>query len=78
LKDGTIAGSVISMLDGARLMVEKAGASVGMVAMMAASNPAALLGLDDRGRLAAGARADFLIVSPQFELKAVFIDGREL
>jgi N-acetylglucosamine-6-phosphate deacetylase len=77
LDDGTLAGSVISMLDGARVMVEKVGASVGDVAMMGAANPAAMLGLRDRGRLAVGMRADFLIVSPEFKLKAVFINGRE-
>ncbi len=78
LADGTLAGSVISMLDGARLMVEKVGVSVGEVAQMAAANPAAMLGADDRGRLAVGTRADLLLLSHELKLKAVFIGGQEL
>jgi len=78
LGDGTLAGSVISMLDGARVMVEKAGVSVGEVAMMASANPAAMLALTDRGQLKPGARADLLLLSRQLKLKAVFIGGREL
>jgi N-acetylglucosamine-6-phosphate deacetylase len=78
LADGTLAGSVISMLDGTRLMVERVGASIGAIAMMTAANPAALLGLDDRGRLKIGMRADLLLLSRDLKLKAVFIGGREI
>jgi len=78
LDDGTLAGSVISMLDGARLMVEKVGASVGEAAMMAAANPAAMLRLDDRGILKLGTRADLMLLSRELKLKAVFIGGREI
>ncbi len=35
LDDGTLAGSIISMLDGVRIMVEKAGVSIGDAAVMA-------------------------------------------
>ncbi len=66
------------MLDGARLMVEKVGVSVGEVAMMACANPAAMLGLEDRGKLKPGTRADLLVVSRELKLKAVYIGGREL
>ncbi len=78
LADGTLAGSVISMLDGVRLMVEKVGVSVGEVAIMTSANPAAMLGLPDRGKLKPGMRADLLLLSNQLELKAVFIGGREV
>jgi N-acetylglucosamine-6-phosphate deacetylase len=78
MPDGTLAGSVISMLDAARLMVDRAGASPGEVALMGATNPARVLRLDDCGKLEAGARADLLVLSPALELKAVIIGGREL
>jgi N-acetylglucosamine-6-phosphate deacetylase len=78
LQDGTIAGSVISMLDGVRTMIDRVGVSVGDVAMMSAANPASLMRLGDRGVLKIGARADLLILSREFKLKAVFIGGREL
>ncbi len=78
LADGTLAGSVISMLDGTRLMVERVGASIGAIAMMSAANPAALLGVQDCGRLKIGMRADLLLLSRDLKLKAVFIGGREI
>jgi N-acetylglucosamine-6-phosphate deacetylase len=76
--DGRLAGSVISMLDAARTMVEKAGASVGQAALMAATNPARVLGLGERGRIETGAIPDLLVLGRGLELKAVFIGGREL
>ncbi|MGC2275132.1 MAG: amidohydrolase family protein, partial [Candidatus Binatus sp.] len=78
LDDGTLAGSIISMLDGVRIMVEKAGFSLGDAAVMAATNPANLVGANDRGRIEVGARADLILLSPALELKSVFIGGREL
>ncbi len=76
--DGRLAGSVISMLDAVRIMVEQAGASVGEAALMAATNPARVLGLGERGRIEAGAIADLLVLGPGLELKAAFVGGREL
>jgi N-acetylglucosamine-6-phosphate deacetylase len=78
LEDGTLAGSIISMLDGVRVMVEKAGVGIGDAAVMAATNPANLVGAVDRGRIQAGARADLIVLSRALELKSVFIAGREI
>lgn len=76
--DGALAGGVISMLEGVRMMVGRVGATVGEAVLMAAANPAAVIGLADRGRIAPGARADLLVVGPELDLKAVFVAGREL
>jgi N-acetylglucosamine-6-phosphate deacetylase len=76
--NGTLAGSVISMLDGLRLMVDKVGVPVSHAALMAATNPARILGLADRGAIRIGARADLLLLSRELKLKAVFVSGREL
>lgn len=78
LDDGTLASSIISMLDGVRMMVEKAGVSIGDAAMMAATNPANLVGAGDRGRIQVGARADLIVLSRALELKSVFIAGRKI
>jgi len=78
MPDGRLAGSVISMLEAVRVMVERAGASVGEAALMAAANPARVLGLGNRGKIEAGAISDLLVLGPRLELKAVFIGGREL
>jgi N-acetylglucosamine-6-phosphate deacetylase len=78
LADGTIAGSIISMLDGFRLMVREVGVSPGEAAVMASTNPCRLLGLEGRGSLAVGARADVVVLDRELKLKAVFIGGREV
>ncbi len=78
LDDGTLAGSIISMLDGVRVMVEKAGVSIADAAVMAATNPARLIGANDRGRIEVGTRADLILLSATLELKSVFIAGREI
>lgn len=78
LPDGTLAGAIISMLDGARLMFEKIGADIGAVAMMGASNPATIIDHSERGRLQPGAISDIIVLNSALELKAVFLAGREL
>jgi N-acetylglucosamine-6-phosphate deacetylase len=78
LDDGTLAGSIISMLDGVRVMVEKADVRIGDAAVMAATNPARLMGAGDRGRIEVGARADLIVLSGTLELKSVLVAGREI
>jgi N-acetylglucosamine-6-phosphate deacetylase len=78
LADGTLAGSIISMLDGVRLLVENTDATLGDAAVMASTNPAILLGAPDRGRLQPNARADLIVLSPKLELKSVIVAGREI
>ncbi|HTY55524.1 MAG TPA: N-acetylglucosamine-6-phosphate deacetylase [Candidatus Binataceae bacterium] len=78
LGDGSLAGSVISMLDGMRVMVDKVGVSVSHAALMAATNPARVLSVADRGAIQVGARADLLLLSRELKLKAVFVSGSEL
>jgi len=78
LPDGALAGSIISMLDGVRLMVNEVGVPLAEAAVMAATNPAAVLGLRDRGHLVQRSWADLVIVNRKLELRAVFVAGREL
>ena len=51
---------------------------LGDAAVMAATNPANLVGATDRGRIQVGARADLIVLNPALELKSVFIAGREI
>ncbi|HLI80816.1 MAG TPA: N-acetylglucosamine-6-phosphate deacetylase, partial [Candidatus Binataceae bacterium] len=77
LPDGTLAGAIISMLEGARVM-HKIGAGVGELAMMAAANPASMLAQTRRGMLQRGAVSDIIVLGDALELKAVFLAGCEL
>jgi len=74
---GSIAGSVISMLDAVRLL-HSLGVSCVDLARMASSNPARLLGVDrDCGSIEVGKRAD-LVALDQSDLRprSVLIRGR--
>jgi N-acetylglucosamine-6-phosphate deacetylase len=72
---GSIAGSVITMLDAVRLMLSL-GASESDVARMASLNPARLLGIDkDCGSIAEGKRADLVALDRDGQVRMTFIGG---
>ena len=72
---GSIAGSVITMLDAARLMLSL-GVSEVDVARMAATNPARLLGIDsDCGSIAEGKRADLVALDKTGRVRLTIIGG---
>ncbi|MDQ1396242.1 MAG: N-acetylgalactosamine-6-phosphate deacetylase [Acidimicrobiaceae bacterium] len=64
LADGTLAGSALTMDAAVRNVVEHAGVPLADALTAASTAPASLLGLDDRGRIAPGARADLVALSP--------------
>ena len=72
---GSIAGSVITMLDAVRLM-SSLGVSEVDLARMATTNPARLLGLDhERGTIEAGKRADLVALNAQGEAVLTLVGG---
>jgi N-acetylglucosamine-6-phosphate deacetylase len=72
---GSIAGSVITVLDAVRNYLAL-GASEGDVAKMASANPAKLLGVDDaRGSIEVGKRADLVALDESGNVKLVLIGG---
>ena len=77
LADGTICGSSKCLFDGAKNMF-KLGFKPEEIAVMAAVNPAKAAGCNDRGEFVAGCRADVLVVDSEFNLKAVFVEGKRV
>ena len=77
LPDGTLAGSCLSMLDAFRNLVS-IGLTPAEAARRCATVPADYLGLPDRGRLAAGAVADLVVLGPDLSLREVVLRGRPL
>jgi N-acetylglucosamine-6-phosphate deacetylase len=75
LPDGTLAGSTITLADAVRVAVG-AGVPVEAAAMAATATPARLLGLDDRGALAPGRRADVVRLDPALGVSGVWVGGR--
>ncbi len=79
LPDGTLAGGAIAMLDMARRMFPNfRRADLPALARITSTNPAATLGLRDRGKIALRMRSDFVLLDKEMRLKAVFIGGREV
>lgn len=73
---GSIAGSVITMLDAVRMM-SSIGASESEVARMASLNPARLLGIDgDCGSIEVGKRADLVALDSEGNVRLTLINGR--
>ena len=76
LEDGTLAGSVLQMNRAVQNMVEKVGLSLAEAADCASWNPAKALGVDrELGSIAPGKRADFTVLSPDFEVLLTVING---
>lgn len=78
LTDGTLAGSVLTMIDAVRNMVELAVLPIEVVIPLATEVPARALGLEKKGRLRTGFDADFLVISPKFEIERVILQGKEV
>ncbi|HET8783004.1 MAG TPA: N-acetylglucosamine-6-phosphate deacetylase [Pyrinomonadaceae bacterium] len=72
---GSIAGSVITMLDAVRLL-RSLDVSYPQLAQMASSNPAQLLGLNDEcGSIEVGKRADLVALDQDGNVKLTLIGG---
>jgi N-acetylglucosamine-6-phosphate deacetylase len=64
LGDGTLAGATVRVDEGVANLVAF-GVAVSTAVAAATANPARVLGLGDRGRLVAGARADVNVLRPE-------------
>src|SRR5438876_4231353 len=73
-----LAGCASRMIDLVRTMVRDVDLPLHEVVMMATGNPAQAVGLETKGRLAAGADADFVILSPELEVMRAFCIGEEI
>jgi N-acetylglucosamine-6-phosphate deacetylase len=75
LPDGTLAGSALSMDAAVRNVVDAAGVAIEHAVAAAATTPARLLHLHDRGALVAGRRADVVALGASLEVEAVWVGG---
>jgi N-acetylglucosamine-6-phosphate deacetylase len=76
---GTLAGAHLDLSMAARNAVRLLGASREDALRMASLTPAAFLRRDrDHGRIAPGARADLVLVSPDLDVRGVWIAGEKV
>jgi N-acetylglucosamine-6-phosphate deacetylase len=69
--DGVIAGSALDMMSAVRNAVATLGVDVAEAARMASTYPADFLGIAPHGRIAAGARAAFVVVDRELRVREV-------
>ena len=74
-RDGLLAGSVLTLDRAVRNMVQFTGLPLREVVQMATLNQARLMGLERKGRIAAGADADLILMTPSLEVAAVCTRG---
>jgi N-acetylglucosamine-6-phosphate deacetylase len=75
LPDGTLAGSVLTMLDAVRRVVAL-DVPVAVAVRHGTGNAAAAIGAADRGRVAPGARADLVALDPEtLAVRGVWVGG---
>ncbi|MFD1848630.1 N-acetylglucosamine-6-phosphate deacetylase [Oceanobacillus bengalensis] len=76
LEDGTLAGSILKMDDGARRMLGLEGVTMEDILQMASVNPAKQMGMYDRkGSIAIGKDADILLVDNDLNIKYTICRG---
>lgn len=73
--DGTLAGTTLTMAAAVRQVVA-AGVDLADALVAASTTPARVLGLADRGRIAPGARADFVALDHGLDPVGTWIGGR--
>ena len=76
--DGTIAGSALTMDRALCNVVEHCGVTLADAAVAASTTPARLLGLDDRGAVEVGRRADLVAIDPALGFAGTWIGGRQV
>jgi N-acetylglucosamine-6-phosphate deacetylase len=75
LPDGTLSGSLLTMMKAVRNSVREAGIPADEALRMASTYPARVINLMDRGEILPGYKADIVIFDGDFEIKMVFSNG---
>lgn len=76
--DGTLLGSTITMLDAARMARREMGCDWAAVEALTSGEAARALKLRNHGKIAAGSRADMVLLDRTMKLRGVWLDGRTI
>ncbi len=76
LPDGTLSGSCITLLQGIKNCVERAGISLEESLRMASTYPAKVIGANDLGKIAPGFKANLTVFSEKFEPVYTIVNGK--
>jgi N-acetylglucosamine-6-phosphate deacetylase len=73
-----LAGSASQMIHLVQTMVRKVNVPLNEAVAMVTQNPARAIGLATKGRLAVGADADLVVLSPELDVLRTFAAGKEI
>ena len=73
-----LAGSAARMIDLVRTMTTTVNVPLHEAVAMATDTPAHAIGLTNKGQLKIGADADFVVISPELEVRQTFVGGKEV
>jgi N-acetylglucosamine-6-phosphate deacetylase len=76
LLDGTLAASLLTMNQAFKNMFEISKRNLSDVVLMASTNQAKLLGLNDRGMIKKDLRADLVILNDKLEVEMTVLNGK--
>ena len=76
LANGTLAGSILSLDEALRNLINFAGCSLEEALPTVTTTPARAIGLDhERGRIAPGFVADLVLLSPDLRVRGTIVEG---
>jgi len=78
LLDGTLAGSTLTLDQALRNLVDTLCLSIQEASLRVSTYAADYLGVADRGRLAAGAWADVVVLDGDLQLQSVYVEGHSI
>jgi N-acetylglucosamine-6-phosphate deacetylase len=75
LPDGTLSGSLLTMIKAVKNCVENVGIPVEEALRMASEYPAKVMRISDKGKIEPGYKADVIVFDKDFSVGQVFING---
>ena len=75
LPDGTLSGSLLTMMKAVKNCVENIQIPVDEALRMATAYPAEMMNISDKGSIAPGKKADLVVFDGNFEIKYIFAEG---
>jgi N-acetylglucosamine-6-phosphate deacetylase len=78
LADGTLSGSILSMMIAVRNCVENVGINVEEALRMASEYPAKVMKMENKGRIESGNKADLIVFDKNYNVEHVFVEGMKV
>jgi len=75
LPDGTLSGSLLTMMKAVKNCVENISISQEEALRMASSYPAELMNINDKGKILPGYKADLVVFDKDYNIEQVFVEG---